>query len=120
MAVEPELLARAYAEAAEHWPGVNLGRDAFEKIATEWTARTGKPLAEANVRDLYIAAAIGEGSPAAPAAFDKAFLLRAEPSLRKLNLPPAAIADVLQDRSGTALGRGVRRTARDCRSRRRR
>jgi RNA polymerase sigma-70 factor, ECF subfamily len=89
-------MATAVATGQGHWPTLQCDTQSFEQVATLWQSRTGLSLEQANIRDIYIAAAIVAGDKKAYSAFDSAYLQRTRPSLVKMSLSNSAIDDVFQ------------------------
>jgi RNA polymerase sigma-70 factor (ECF subfamily) len=89
-------LAACFARGKDAWPQIPCELAVFQRVAWAWHDRTGRAFDRANSRDLYLAAAIADGAPAAFAAFDHGYLARTRPALRRLGLHDAAVDDVLQ------------------------
>ena len=88
-----ETLETLYREGVAAWPAITCSRRQFRLIAECSEARD---LRAANGTDIYIAAAVVAGNPAAISAFESIYIDRQRARLRQLGLCPASVEDVLQ------------------------
>jgi RNA polymerase sigma-70 factor (ECF subfamily) len=96
-----QVVAEQYREAAEAWPTFALSRERYdEHLARRVHDRAREP-ADRVIRtmpaaDLYLAAACGDGDPAALAAFRDALVPAMRQALGKLGMTPAMIDEAVQ------------------------
>jgi RNA polymerase sigma-70 factor (ECF subfamily) len=87
--MDEERIARAYAEARGHWPGVEVALDTF----AQQIRATEDPL---HTSDLYLALACAAGDRHALAAFEQRFAAEMTRSLARLRLDPTTADEVAQ------------------------
>lgn len=96
-----QVLADQYREARAAWPTFQLTYERYvEHVEMRARARASEPrervIRTMPAADLYLAAACGDGNPAALAAFRDALVPAMRQALGKLAMPAAAIDDTIQ------------------------